>query len=101
MDNFSYYPDGIIMKDGKVTDQKPEQNSAPQNNGNMFGDLFSNKSIAEILPLLLGKANFNKNDMLAQLSGLNQNEMIAQLLTNNKKEEKKKNMTPQTYLDEP
>lgn len=104
MDNFSYYPKGIIMKDGKISEENLSQNKSETNTstpnsfpnlGNLpnLSNLFSNKNINDLLPLLLGK-------------GLNKNEMFSQIMNNmtkeekNKKDEKKVTIKNQNYLDE-
>ena len=104
MDNFSYYPKGIIMKDGKISEDNLSQNksetntSAPNsfpNLGNLpnLSNLFSNKNINDLLPLFLRK-------------GLNKNEMFSQIMNNmtkeekNKKDEKNVTIKNQNYLDE-
>lgn len=104
MDNFSYYPKGIIMKDGKISEENLSQNKSETNTstpnsfpnlGNLpnLSNLFSNKNINDLLPLLLGK-------------GLNKNEMFSQIMNNmtkeekTKKDEKKVTLKKQNYLDE-
>ena len=101
MDNFSYYPKGIIMKDGKISEEsaRPQDNansnsnSSNSNNFGNFGNLFANKNINDLLPLLLSKANLNKNEMLSQIMN-----SISKNDTN--KDKPKKKITKQNYIDE-
>ena len=104
MDNFSYYPKGITIKDGRISEENLSQNKSETNTstpnsfpnfGNLpnLSNLFSNKNINDLLPLLLGK-------------GLNKNEMFSQIMNNmtkeekTKKDEKKVTLKKQNYLDE-
>ncbi len=94
MDNFSYYPKGIIMKDGKISEENTSQPTSDTNTANSssnFGNLFSNKNINDILPLLLGKANLNKNEMLSQ---------IMNNISKEDKGERKVTFKKQNFLDE-
>ena len=101
MDNFSYYPKGIIMKDGKISEESARSqdnansntNSSNSNNFGNFGNLFANKNINDLLPLLLGKANLNKNEMLSQIMN-----SISKNDTN--KDKPKEKIIKQNYIDE-
>ena len=94
MDNFSYYPKGIIMKDGKISEENTSQPTSDTNTANSssnFGNLFSNKNINDILPLLLGKANLKKNEMISQ---------IINNISKEDKGERKVTFKKQNFLDE-
>lgn len=101
MDNFSYYPKGIIMKDGKISEESARSqdnansntNSSNSSNFGNFGNLFANKNINDLLPLLLGKANLNKNEMLSQIMN-----SISKNDTN--KDKPKEKIIKQNYIDE-
>ena len=101
MDNFSYYPKGIIMKDGKINEESARSqdnansntNSSNSSNFGNFGNLFANKNINDLLPLLLGKANLNKNEMLSQIMN-----SISKNDTN--KDKPKEKIKKQNYIDE-
>lgn len=101
MDNFSYYPKGIIMKDGKISEESARSqdnanstsNSSNSNNFGNFGNLFANKNINDLLTLLLGKANLNKNEMLSQIMN-----SISKNDTN--KDKPKEKIIKQNYIDE-
>ena len=90
MDNFNYYPKGIIMKDGKISEESQNESEATKNTRSFnLNSPFANKSLNELLPLLLG-GNFNKNEMLSQIMNNIQT----------KEKPKEKINKKQNYIDE-
>lgn len=89
------------MKDGKISEESARSqdnanstsNSSNSNNFGNFGNLFANKNINDLLPLLLGKANLNKNEMLSQIMN-----SISKNDTN--KDKPKEKIIKQNYIDE-
>lgn len=117
--NFSYYPENISMKDGKIQKQSvenakmqrntsqnmPSDNSLFSNNSsnntnnsqnNAFNiknllSLLGNKNLSDLLPLLLSKNNFGNNQELVS-------NIIGKM--SNKEEEKKGKLTFQNDIEE-
>ena len=117
--NFSYYPENITMKDGKIQKQSlenakmqrntsqnmPTDNSLFSNNSsnntnnsqnNAFNiknllSLLGNKNLSDLLPLILSKNNFGNNQELVS-------NIIGKM--SNKEEEKKGKLTFQNDIEE-
>ena len=117
--NFSYYPENISMKDGKIQKQSvenakmqrntsqnmPSDNSLFSNNSsnntnnsqnNAFNiknllSLLGNKNLSDLLPLLLSKNNFGNNQELVS-------NIIGKM--SKKEEEKKGKLTFQNDIEE-
>lgn len=117
--NFSYYPENITMKDGKIQKQSvenakmqrntsqnmPTDNSLFSNNSsnntnnsqnNAFNiknllSLLGNKNLSDLLPLILSKNNFGNNQELVS-------NIIGKM--SNKEEEKKGKLTFQNNIEE-
>ena len=117
--NFSYYPENITMKDGKIQTQSvenakmqrytsqnmPTDNSLFSNNSsnntnnsqnNAFNiknllSLLGNKNLSDLLPLILSKNNFGNNQELVS-------NIIGKM--SNKEEEKKGKLTFQNDIEE-
>ena len=117
--NFSYYPENITMKDGKIQKQSvenakmqrntsqnmPTDNSLFSNNSsnntnnsqnNAFNiknllSLLGNKNLSDLLPLILSKNNFGNNQELVS-------NIIGKM--SKKEEEKKGKLTFQNDIEE-
>ncbi len=108
--NFSYYPESIFIKDGKISTQAYEQQNTniqnfDKNNltntknstfniNNLMPLLNNNKNLTDLLPLLLAKQSGGNIESMSKLI----NNFNHTKTTESKPENKK--ITHQNYIDE-